>query len=151
MADEHILQRLEVSESRMYPAEAGRILGRTARTVSQWIQKGLLTKRVDPQGRTQVLRREVEDLQNNLPMVGRPAVDLSKHSNKEGWLTLCECAKQHSNRASYGSWYGWAKSGVLKTKGKPRLTKRKWILMALRATDRITEEERNELDKLEAK
>lgn len=147
---EHRLTETGVSGTRLYPSAAAKLLGRKPETILRWVRNRLLTKRVDSSGRIQVLEAEVVAIANKLPQAGRRAADLSALPSKEGWLTLCEVAQTYSDRGSYATWYNWAKNGQLKTEGTgPKLTKRLWILRALLAANKLTEDEIEELEQLE--
>lgn len=135
--------------TRMFPVEAGKYLGRNAQTIMLWVRQGILSRRKDASGRIQVLRAEIEALKDKLPQRGRPAADLSAFPPEEGWMTIKELAQDYSDRGSYASWYGWARTGQLKVEGRPMATKKLWVLRLLESRDLLTEAEAAELQKLE--
>lgn len=140
-----------VSGVRIYPAKAAEMLDRKPATIVRWAKAGRLTRRYDAAGKLQVLVAEIEAIANNLPQAGRPAADLSQYPKEEDWLTVCEVAKAMPDKASYATWYNWAKpGGILKTEGTaPRLTRRLWVLRALQAVDKLSSDEAIELHKKE--
>jgi DNA-binding transcriptional MerR regulator len=135
--------------------QAAALAKRSTRTISQWAANGLLTRRVDKSGGRVYLRTELEAIIHELPHSGRPKILFSEAENKEGYMTIGEAAKIWADRVSYATFYNWIKQGLLVVIFRPgskiRLTKRLFVLRVLRAQDKITEAEDQELTQLEIK
>lgn len=136
-------------DARMTISEAAAYLDRTVRTITVWLLEGKLTQRRGTDGKRQVLRQEVVDLAANLPKQGRKAADLTHLPKDEGWMTLRECGQKYSHYVTYATWYNWARTGILRTEGRPRITNRMWIMQALRTHGFLTPVELDELQRLE--
>lgn len=137
------------------PSEAAKLVKRTTRTISQWAANGLITKYKDGNGGPVYLQTELEAIANELPHCGRPKVMLSEAENEDGYMTIGEAHKTWQERASYVTFYNWVKNGLLATISRPGakvlLTKRLYVLRALKAQGKLIEAEIDELTTLEVR